>query len=81
LPGYDLSVWYGVAAPAGTPKDIVAKLNAEFVRVLDNPDFRQRLEQQGVERIGSTPEQFGKYIRSETAKWAKVVRASGARID
>jgi tripartite-type tricarboxylate transporter receptor subunit TctC len=81
LPGYDLPVWYGVVAPAGTPRDIIGRLNAEILRVLAIPDFRQRIEVDAVEPIGSTPEQFGDYIRTELVKWAKIVRDSGAKVD
>ena len=81
LPGYDLPVWYGVAAPAGTPRAIVARLNAELLRRRATPDFRQRMEADAAEPIGGTPEQFGDYIRSEIVKYAKVVKESGAKID
>jgi tripartite-type tricarboxylate transporter receptor subunit TctC len=81
LPGYDLPVWYGIVAPAGTPREIVARLNGEILKVINTPDFRQRIEVDAVEPIGSTPEQLGDYIRSELAKWAKIVRDSGAKVD
>ena len=81
LSGYDLPLWYGVAAPAGTPREIVARLNAEILRMLATPDFRQRMELEAAEPIGGTPEQFGDYIRSEIVKYAKVVKESGAKID
>jgi len=81
FPGYDLSVWYGVLAPGGTPGDIVAKLNDASRRALAAPDFSQRLDAQGVEIIGNTPQQFGDYLRSEVVKWTKVVKDSGAKID
>jgi tripartite-type tricarboxylate transporter receptor subunit TctC len=81
LPGYDLPVWYGVAAPAGTPREIIARLNTEILRMLATPDFRQRMEADAAEPIGGTPEQFGDYIRSEIVKYAKVVKESGAKID
>ena len=81
LPGYDLPVWYGVAAPAGTPREIVAKLNAEILRTLATPDSRKRMAMDAAEPIGGTPEQFGDYIRSEIVKYAKIVKESGAKID
>ncbi len=81
LPGFDLPVWYGIVAPAGTPRDIVARLNSEILKVINTPDFRQRIEIDAVEPIGSTPEQLGEYIRAELAKWAKIVRDSGAKVD
>ena len=81
LPGFDIAAWYGVAAPAKTPREIVSKLNAEMSRVIAAPDFRQRIEAEGIELIGSTPEQFQQYIKTEIVKWAKIVKASGAAID
>ncbi len=81
LPGYDLPVWYGIVAPAGTPREIVARLNAEILRVITMPDFKQRIEVDAVEPIGSTPEQLGEYIKTELVKWAKIVKDSGAKVD
>jgi tripartite-type tricarboxylate transporter receptor subunit TctC len=81
IPGYDSAVWYGVLAPAGTPREIVARLNSEILRVLGSSDFHQRFTMAAVAPIGSTPEQLGEYIRSEIARWAKLVKESGARID
>jgi len=77
VPGYELSVWFGMVAPAGTPKEIVQKLNAEVIKILAMPDVRERFLAQGVEPQGSTPEQFAEHIRSEMAKWAKVVKDAG----
>ena len=68
-------------APAGTPRDIVAKLNREIVRVLNQPDFHKLLVDQAIDPIGGTPEQLGDFIRSEIVKWAKVVKDSGAKLD
>ena len=81
LPGFDLPVWYGVVAPAGTPREIVLRLNGEIARVINTPDFKQRIEIDAVEPIGGNPEQLGDYIRSELAKWARIVKTSGARVD
>ena len=81
LPGYDLPVWYGIVAPAGTPREIITRLNAELLKVINLPDFKQRIEVDAVEPIGSTPEQLGDYIRAELVKWAKIVRDSGAKVD
>ncbi len=81
LPGYDLSVWYGMAAPAGTPREIVSKLNAEMVRVLAAPEFRQRLEADASEPIGNTPEQFSSYIKSEFVRWGRIIKESGVKIE
>lgn len=81
LPGFDLPVWYGVAAPAGTPKESIARLNTEILRALATPDSRKRMAMDAAEPIGGTPEQFGDYIRSEIVKYAKIVKDSGAKID
>lgn len=81
LPGYDMSVWYGVSAAAGTPKEIVARLNSELNRALGAADFRSRIEVDANEGIGGTPEQFGDYIRSELARWGKLVREMGVKIE
>src|SRR5690606_17057806 len=79
LPGYETSTWHGVLVPAGTPSGIVQKLNGEIVKILAQPDVRQKLLGQGLEPIGGTPEQFGAYLETEIGKWAKVVKLSGAR--
>jgi len=77
VPGYEAVQWYGVLAPAGTPRDIIAKLHAGVVRALQNSDVRKRLMNDGAEPVGSSPEQFSTYIRAETEKWAKVIKAAG----
>jgi tripartite-type tricarboxylate transporter receptor subunit TctC len=81
LPGYEVINWYGALGPAGLSKDTVAKLNAEIRRILTLPDVKERLAAQGAETLTSTPQEFGAFIKSETEKWAKVVKFSGARVD
>lgn len=81
VPGYELNSWYGVLAPAATPREIVAKLSAEVVRILHLPEVRDRIAHEGIEPAGTTPEEFAAYIKAEIAKWARVVKASGARPD
>ena len=81
FPGVEATAWYGVLAPAGTPKPVVTRLHDETVRILKLPDVSQRLDALGFEIVGSTPEQFGAYIKSEIRKWEKVVKASGAKPD
>ena len=81
LKGFDATSWFGLLAPAGTPKDIIAKLNAAAVKALATPEMRERLASQGAEAVGNTPEQFATFIKAEIEKWAKIVKASGARVD
>ena len=81
VPGYELAVWFGVLAPAGTPRDIVARLNAEIVKALNSPDVKDRFARQGVEVRTSTPEQFGEFLRAEVARWAKVIQDAGIKAD
>jgi tripartite-type tricarboxylate transporter receptor subunit TctC len=81
LPGYDVVTWYGMLAPAATPKEIVSRMNAEVLKILQTPEFKQRLADISSEPGDTTPEQFAELIKSDTAKWAKVVKESGATID
>jgi len=81
LKGFDATSWFGLLAPAGTPKDIVAKLNAASVKALASAEMRERLAAQGADPVGNTPEQFAAFIKAEIDKWAKIVKASGARVD
>jgi len=81
FPKFEATAWYGVLVPARTPKAIVTRLHDEIVRALKMPDVKERLESVGFEIVGSTPEAFGAYIKSEIVKWAPVVKASGAKAD
>ena len=81
MPGYDVAPWFGALTRAGTPPEIVARLNAEMVRILNLPDVRASLAAQGVTIIAGTPDGFAKYIDQEIARWAKVVRETGAKAD
>jgi len=76
-PGYEISSWQGIFAPAGTPKEIVGKLNAEVVQMLALPEVRQRISREGADPVGSTPAEFTERFRDEVAKWGKVVKDSG----
>ena len=79
--GFEASGWYGAFAPAATPKDIIAKLNAEINKLMRLPDVAQRLAGDGVEAASMTPAEFGAYLHSEIAKWGRVVQISGAKVD
>jgi tripartite-type tricarboxylate transporter receptor subunit TctC len=81
VPGYEATQWFGVLAPAGTPRDIVNLIQSEIGRVLQQPDMKTRLSTDGAEPVGSTPEEFAAFIRAETAKWAKVVKDASVHID
>jgi tripartite-type tricarboxylate transporter receptor subunit TctC len=79
VPGYEATLWYGLSAPRGTASEIVQRLNREVTSILALQDVRDSLQQQGADAAPSTPEAFGDYTRSEIAKWAKLVKSSGAR--
>ena len=79
LPGLEVSIYYGVLAPAGTPADIIARLNAVLVKGLNTAETRKRLETDGAELMTSTQEDFAKLIKSETEKWAKIIKAAGIK--
>jgi Uncharacterized protein conserved in bacteria len=81
VPGFEAAGWFGFAAPAGTPKDVVNKLNKEIVRILNLPDVKERLIAQGAEPVGDTPEEFAKYIKAEAAKWGKVIKTLNLKIE
>jgi tripartite-type tricarboxylate transporter receptor subunit TctC len=81
VPGYEVTSWNAILAPAGTPKDIVARLNSELNRIIAAPDMRARLIDNGFEPVGGTPEKCGDKIRAEIAKWAPVVKAAGVKVD
>ena len=81
LPGFEAVSWYGVLAPAATPKEIVARLNSEIVKAVANPDTAERLSGEGANPSAGTPEQFGSFIRSEITRWGKVIKATGSVID
>ncbi len=81
LKGFDATSWFGLLAPAGTPKDIIVKINAASVKALGSPEMRERLAAQGADPVGNTSEQFSAFIKAEIDKWAKIVKASGARVD
>jgi len=81
VPGFDISTWFGLLAPAGTPPSIVAKWNADVTRILESPEMRERLTAQGAEAAPTTAQQFAAFIATELAKYARIVKASGAKVD
>jgi tripartite-type tricarboxylate transporter receptor subunit TctC len=81
VPGFDVTAWYGVSVPAKTPRAIIDKLNAEFVRAVKSPDLRERLIAQGADPAGDTPEQYTAFVQNEIAKWAKVIKAAGIKAE
>ena len=81
VPGFDMTVWFGVLVPAGTPKEIVDRLNTSIRTVLDDQEFQAWLSERGVETMHGSPEAFGEFLRSETERWGKIVRESGARVE
>jgi tripartite-type tricarboxylate transporter receptor subunit TctC len=79
VPGYEVATFYGVSAPAKTPRPIIDKLHTEIVRVLNSPDIRERLQGLGAEPVGNTPEQYTAFMENEIAKWGKVIKAAGIK--
>jgi tripartite-type tricarboxylate transporter receptor subunit TctC len=81
MKGFEVGAWQGIVMPAKTPPAIVQRWNAEVMKALADPDVKAKLAAQGAEPLGSTPEQYGAYIKSELARWSKVVKATGAKLD
>jgi tripartite-type tricarboxylate transporter receptor subunit TctC len=81
LPGFDVAAWFGYSATGGTPTAVVQRLNSELRKAQNDPTVRSRLNEQGMEVLESSPEEFSRYIRDEITKWGKVVKAAGARAD
>jgi len=81
VPGFEASSWFGILAPAGTPRDVVAKVNGDVAKWLASPDAKDKLLAQGANAAGGSPEDFAKHIQAETAKWSRVVKESGAKVD
>ena len=81
LPGFEATSWYGISVQGGTPRDVIAKLNQDINRVLQMSDMRARLEAEGAEPSGGSPEEFGRFFRAEIDKWGKVIRAAGIKLE
>jgi tripartite-type tricarboxylate transporter receptor subunit TctC len=81
LSGFEVVNWYGMVLPTGTPQEVIARLQAEIVKVMNIPDVREKLIGQGTDPVGSSPEQFGAFMKAETSKWARVVKEANIRPD
>jgi tripartite-type tricarboxylate transporter receptor subunit TctC len=81
MPGFEVSAWQGLMVPANTPEPIVRRLNSELMKALQNPDVQKKLAVQGAIPLGSTPEEYGAYIKSELARWSKIVKQTGVSLD
>jgi tripartite-type tricarboxylate transporter receptor subunit TctC len=81
FPGFDTSLWFGLLAPAATPKDIVAKVHDDVIQVLKLPDVKARIAEQGADIVGDTPAEFAAFIASESAKYAKIIKQAGVKLD
>lgn len=81
VPGYDFDAWFGIFAPAGTPKAVISRLNQVIVKALEMPDLREQLARAGLDPESSTPDQLGKLLRADVAKWAKIIKAAGIPIN
>jgi tripartite-type tricarboxylate transporter receptor subunit TctC len=81
VPGYEVTSWNGILAPAATPADIVRRLNAEFNKIIAASDMRSRMIDNGFEPVGGPPEKFGDKIHAEIAKWAPVVKSAGVKVE
>ena len=79
LPGFEVVNWYGMVLPAGTARDVITRLHGEIVKVMSLPEIREKLVAQGTDPVGSTPEQFGAFMKSESAKWARVIKEANIR--
>ena len=81
LPGFDIGAWNGILAPARTPQAIIARLNAEIVKMVKDPATREHASSQGAELVSDTPQEFAAYIKAQIARFAQVVKATGMRAD
>jgi tripartite-type tricarboxylate transporter receptor subunit TctC len=81
VPGFEVVGWYGMLAPAHTPQAIVARLNGELLKILQAPDVRDRLWGEGAEPVGNSPAEFTAFIKTDIARWAKVIKTAGAKLD
>jgi tripartite-type tricarboxylate transporter receptor subunit TctC len=81
IPGFETATWVGLHAPAGTTRELLTRINGDVVKVLNQPDVKEKLAQQGIDRVGNSPDEAAGYLKSEITKWAKVIKAANVRID
>jgi tripartite-type tricarboxylate transporter receptor subunit TctC len=81
VPGYEVSSWYGLFAPAGTPSSVVARINSDLLRVMAQPDVREQFISRGDEPFAGTPDQAGTYLRSEISKWNRVIKQGNIKVE
>jgi tripartite-type tricarboxylate transporter receptor subunit TctC len=81
VPDYELTNWFGLLVPAGTPRELITRINGAVVKVLQQPDVRERLVAMGADVVGSSPEEFGRFMQAESTKWAKVVKDANIRAE
>jgi tripartite-type tricarboxylate transporter receptor subunit TctC len=81
VPGYDVSVWFGVLTVAGTPREVVQRLNTEMVKILSSPEIKERFGKMGVQVVAGTPEHFSQFLKAEVDRWARVVREANIKAD
>jgi tripartite-type tricarboxylate transporter receptor subunit TctC len=81
FPGFDTSLWFGLIAPAATPKDVVTKIHDDVIQVLKLPDVKERIASQGAEIVGDTPAEFTAFIAAESAKYAKIIQQAGVKLE
>ena len=81
LPGYEVFTWFGVFAPAATPREVVARIQTEIAKAITHPDVKERIGGLGLVLVGNTPAQFAEFVKAELIKWAKVVKAAGVTAD
>jgi tripartite-type tricarboxylate transporter receptor subunit TctC len=79
LPGFDITAWYGFLGPAGLPREIVRKVNADSLAIIARPDFQERLARDGIEPVGNSPEAFAAQIRADIERWAKIAKAADVK--
>ena len=81
VPGYEATIWLGIMAPVGTPKPILERLNAEIRKIANSPDAKEAWAKQGAAPMSMSTDEFGQYLREDIAKWANIVKISGAKVD